>query len=191
MAETLNRKEAESVVAYRQTIRTQLNELGAEAAVAHGGKFELKNGAASSATDLLSKISSLVPVFGQPASVIFSLVGFGVKQAEESSEKAVAEKILKVSCGDSTEWNSVTKDLSRKLGEERVGELKGLSKKDAEILAKSDLAKIVTKILAGDLPSIESKQELVDILKTAAIAPNTLMKQTSYRLAFSSHQLTH
>ena len=39
MADTLNRTEAESVVAYRQTIRTQLNELGAEAAVVRGRKF--------------------------------------------------------------------------------------------------------------------------------------------------------
>ena len=41
MADTLNRTEAESVNAYRRTIRTQLNELGAEAATAHGGKFSL------------------------------------------------------------------------------------------------------------------------------------------------------
>ena len=93
MADELRREEAESVVTYRRAIRTELNELEAAAKISHSDKFELKNGAASNAADLLSKISSLVPVFGQPASAAFSLAGFGAKQLENINEKAAAEKI--------------------------------------------------------------------------------------------------
>ena len=180
MNDTLNREEAESVVTYRCAIRTELNELEAAAKISHSGKFELKNGAASNAADLLSKISSLVPVFGQPASAAFSLAGFGVKQFENINEKAAAEKILALSCGDSTEWNSVTKQLSRELGDYKTEELRKLNKEDVKKLAKADLAKIVAKILTGDLQNIEGEQNIFEALKTAAIAPSPLTKLTSH-----------
>ena len=188
MADELRREEAESVVTYRRAIRTELNELEAAAKISHSDKFELKNGAASNAADLLSKISSLVPVFGQPASAAFSLAGFGAKQLENINEKAAAEKILALSCGDSTEWNSVTKQLSRELGTHRTKELRNLDAEGAKKLAKADLAKIVAKILTGDLPNIENRQDLLEALKTAAIAPNALTKPMSHRLASHPHQ---
>jgi hypothetical protein len=189
MTDTLNREEAESVVTYRCAIRTKLNELEAAAKISHSGKFELKNGAASNAADLLSKISSLVPVFGQPASAVFSLASFGAKQLENINEKAAAEKILALNCADSTEWNSLTKQLSRELGTHRTEELRNLDKESAEELAKADLAKIVAKILTGDLRNIEGEQNIFEALKTAAIAPNALTKPISYQSASRPYQL--
>ncbi len=181
MADELRREEAESVVTYRRAIRTELNELEAAAKISHSDKFELKNGAASNAADLLSKISSLVPVFGQPASAAFSLAGFGAKQLENINEKAAAEKILALSCADSTEWNSITKQLSRELGTHRTEKLRNLDTEDAKKLAKADLAKIVAKILTGDLKGIEGEQNIFEALKTAAITPNAFTKPISYR----------
>ena len=189
MADELRREEAESVVTYRRAIRTELNELEAAAKISHSDKFELKNGAASNAADLLSKISSLVPVFGQPASAAFSLAGFGAKQLENINEKAAAEKILALSCADSTEWNSITKQLSRELGTHRTEKLRNLDTEDAKKLAKADLAKIVAKILTGDLPNIEHRQNLLEALETAAIAPNALTKPISCQSASHPYQL--
>ena len=180
MADELRREEVESVVTYRCAIRTELNELEAAAKISHSGKFELKKGAASNAADLLSKISSLVPVFGQPASAAFSLAGFGVKQLENIDQKAAAKKILEVSSADSTEWNSLTKKLSGGLGDYKTEELKNLDTEGAKKLAKADLAKIVTKILTGDLRNIEGEQNIFEALKTAAIAPSPLTKLTSH-----------
>jgi len=189
MDDTLSRKEAESVVTYRCAIRTELNELEAAAKISRSGKFELKNGAASTAADLLSKISSLVPVIGQPASAVFSLAGFGAKQLENINEKAAAEKILALSCADSTEWNSLTRKLSEELGNHRTEELRNLNQESAEKLAKADLAKIVAKILTGDLPNIEGEQNIFEALKTAAIAPSALTKPISCQSASRPNQL--
>ena len=188
MNDTLNREEAESVVTYRCAIRTQLNELEAVAKISNSGKFELKNGAFSNFAHLLSGISSFVPVFGQPASAVFSLAGFGAKQLENANAKAAAEKILKVSCGDTNEWNSLTKQLSRDLGDYRIEELRNLDKESAEKLAKADLAQIVAKILTGDLPNIEKEQDLCKTLKTAAIYPSTITRPTSFEQASPSHK---
>jgi len=189
MAEILNREEAESVVTYRCAIRTKLNELEAVAKISNSGKFEFKNGVASNFAHLLSGISSFVPVFGQPASAALSLAAFGFKSLEESSAKAAAEKILAVSLGDSAKWNDLTRKLSRELGNCKTEELRNLDKESAEKLAKADLAKIVAKILTGDLPNIEQRQNLLEALETAAIAPNALTKPISCQSASRSNQL--
>ena len=181
MADTLNREEAESVVTYRCAIRTKLNELEAVAKISNSGKFESKNGAASNFAHLLSGISSFVPVFGQPASAALSLAAFGFKSLEESSAKAAAEKILAVSLGDSAKWNDLTRKLSRELGTHRTEKLRNLDTEGAKELAKVDLAKIVAKILTGDLKGIEGEQNIFEALKTAAITPNAFTKPISYR----------
>ena len=180
MPEELETKNLRALAKYRQTIRTELNKLQTSAQILDSGNFESKNGPVSSAADLLSKISSLVPVFGQPASAVFSLAGFGAKQFENANAKAAAKKILEVSCGDSTDWNSLTKKLSRELGDYKTEELRKLNKEDVKKLAKADLAKIVTKILTGDLQNIEGEQNIFEALKTAAIAPSPLTKLTSH-----------
>jgi hypothetical protein len=188
MAEILNREEAESVVTYRCAIRTKLNELEAVAKISNSGKFEFKNGAFPNFAHLLSGISSLVPVFGQPASAALSLAAFGFKSLEESSAKAAAEKILAVSLGDSAKWNDLTRQLSRELGNHRTEELRNLDKESAETLAKTDLAQIVAKILTGNLPNIEREQDLCKTLKTAAIYPNTITRTTGYEPVSNLHQ---
>jgi len=189
MPEKLRREEAESVVTYSCTIRMELNELEAAAKISHSGKFELKNGEASTAAALLSKISSLFPVIGQPASAVFSLAGFGAKQLENARAQAAAEEILAVSCGDSTDWNTLTKELSRELGTQRAEDLKNSDKEGAKKLAKADLAKIVAKILTGDLRNIEGEQNIFEALKTAAIAPSALTKPISCQSAARPNQL--
>ena len=188
MADTLNREEAESVVTYRCAIRTKLNELEAVAKISNSGRFEFKNGAFSNFAHLLSGISSLVPVFGQPASAALSLAAFGFKSLEESSAKAVAEKILAVSLRDSAKWNDLTRQLSRELGNHRTEELRNLDKESAETLAKTDLAQIVAKILTGNLPNIEREQDLCKTLKTAAIYPSTITRPTSHEPVSNLHQ---
>ena len=189
MDDTLSRKEAKSVVTYRCAIWTELNKLQTSAQVLDSGNFESKNGPLSTAADLLSKISSLVPVIGQPASAVFSLAGFGAKQLENINEKAAAEKILALSWADSTEWNSLTKQLSRELGNHGAEELRNLDRKSAEKLAKADLAKIVAKILTGNLPNIEKEQDLFEALKNAALAPRALTKPISCKSASHPNQL--
>ena len=86
-----------------------------------------------------------------------------------------------MSCADSTEWNSITKQLSRELGTHRTEKLRNLDTEDAKKLAKADLAKIVAKILTGDLKGIEGEQNIFEALKTAAITPNAFTKPISYR----------
>ena len=183
MDDKIETTDTRALAEYCQTIRTELNELEAAAKISHSGKFELKNGEASTAAALLSKISSLFPVIGQPASAVFSLAGFGAKQLENINEKAAAKKILALSCADSTEWNSLTRKLSEELGNHRTEELRNLNQESAEKLAKADLAKNVAKILTGDLPNIEGEQNIFEALKTAAIAPSALTKPISCQSA--------
>jgi len=189
MADKIETTGTRALAKYCQTIRTELNKLQTSAQVLNSGNFESKNGPLSTAADLLSKISSLVPVIGQPASAVFSLAGFGAKQFENTREQAAAEEILAVSCGDSAEWNLLTKKLSRELGDYKTEELRNLNKEDAKKLAKADLAKIVAKILTGDLRNIEGEQNIFEALKTAAIAPNALTKPISYQSASRPYQL--
>jgi hypothetical protein len=188
MPEELKTKNPRALAEYCQTIRTELNKLQTSAQVLNSGNFESKNGPLSTAADLLSKISSLVPVIGQPASAVFSLASFGAKQLENARAQAAAEEILAVSCGDSTNWNTLTKELSRELGTQRTKDLKNSDKEDAKKLAKADLAKIVAKILTGDLPNIEHRQDLFEALKTAALAPSPFTIPKSFKKASLSHE---
>ena len=188
MPDKIETKDTKVLAKYCQTIRTELNKLQTSAQILDSGNFESKNGPLSTAADLLSKISSLVPVIGQPASAVFSLAGFGAKQFENTREQAAAEEILAVSCGDSAEWNLLTKKLSRELGDYKTEELRNLNKEDVKKLAKADLAKIVAKILTGDLRNIEGEQNIFEALKSAALAPSPFTILKSFKKASPPHE---
>jgi hypothetical protein len=66
--------------------------------------------------------------------------------------------------------------------------VKTQTKEDAKKLAKADLAKIVAKILTGDLRNIEGEQNIFEALKSAALAPSPFTILKSFKKASPPHE---
>jgi hypothetical protein len=175
----LEPQQAESLTEYDRQLRKNLNSTELAAEMISTGRFELRDGKASSFTKLLTDVIGAAPVVGEILSFLGSLVNRGAKRFEENEEQRFAEKFLAINPElDHAKWCQITKSISAQIIDEKASEIGGLSKKDAQKLADKDSEKIIRSILGRDEKDKKDLDEdsLISELSSVAKGPDSITK---------------
>jgi len=136
------------------------------AAVADTGKFEFKEGVATTATGVAKEGVGMIPVVGSIASFVGHLAALGVRKIESHLIERDVKRISAMNPSqDMEDWYSFTKDLSASVIASKAKQIATMDEKQIAELAKKDAGRIAEEIMDGKAKTIDDEEAISGLTK--------------------------